>query len=68
MLVKRKSNTNYVISSEKQFKDIKETFLENVLKVLPELLNDIFRVTVDKFSDIIITDIKNYVPKSCLTN
>ena len=51
-----------------QFKDIKDTILENVFKVLPEILNDIFTVIMDKVSDIIKTNIKEYVPKSCLNN
>ena len=50
--MKGKSNTNNVILSEEQFKDIKEKKLENVLKVLPEILNDIFPVVMDKVSDI----------------
>ena len=66
-MVKGKSNT-YVILSEEQFKDIKETILENVLRILPEILNDIFPVIMDKVSDIIKTNIKEYVLKSCLTN
>ena len=63
-----KSNTNNVILSEEQFKDIKEKKLENVLKVLPEIRNDIFPVVMDKVSDITKTNIKEYVPTSCLTN
>ena len=51
-----------------QFKDIKDTILENVFKVLPEILNDIFPVIMDKVSDIIKTNIKEYVPKPCLNN
>ena len=67
-IVKGKSNTNNVILSEEQFKDVKEKKLENVLKVLPEILNDIFPVVMDKVSDITKTNIKEYVPTSCLTN
>ena len=67
-MVKGKSNTNNVILSEEQFKYIKETILENVLRILPEILNDIFPVIMDKVSDIIKTNIKEYVLKSCLTN
>ena len=51
-----------------QFKDIKDTILENVFRVLPEILNDIFPVIMDKVSDIIKTNIKEYVPKPCLNN
>ena len=47
---------------------IKKIILENVLKVLPEILNDIFPVIMDKVSDIIKTNIKEYVPTSCLTS
>ena len=57
-MVKGKSNTNNVILSEEQFKYIKETILENVLRILPEILNDIFPVIMDKVSDIIKTNIK----------
>ena len=67
-MVKGKSNTNNAILSEEQFKDIKETILENVSKVLLEILNDIFPVIMDKVSDIIKTNIKEYIPTSCLTN
>ena len=68
MMVKGKANTIYVILSGEQFKDIKETILEYVLNVPPEVLNVIFLVIMDKSSDIVKTDIKEYVPKSCLTN
>ena len=66
-MVKGKSNTNNVLSEE-QFKDTKVTILENVLKVLHEIINDIFPVIKDKVSDIIKANIKQYVPTSCLTN
>ena len=45
-MLKGKPNTNNVILSEEQFKDIKESILENVLKVLA----DIFPVIMDKVS------------------
>ena len=67
-IVKEKSNTNNVNVIMEQFKDIKDTILENVFKVLPEILNDIFPVIMDKVSDIIKTNIKEYVPKPCLNN
>ena len=67
-MIKEKSNTNNIILSKEQFKDIKETILENVLKVLPEILNDIFPVIMEKVSDIIKANIKEYVSTFCLTN
>ena len=66
-MVKGKSSTN-VIFSEEQFKNIKEIILENVLKVLLEILNNIFPVIMDKVSDTIKTNIEEYFPISCLTN
>ena len=38
------------------------------IKILSEILNDIFLVIMDKFSDIFKTNIKEYVRTSFLTN
>ena len=45
-MAKGKSNSNDVILSDEQFKDIEETILEKVLKVLHDILN-IFPVIMD---------------------
>lgn len=67
-IVKGKSNRDNVILSGKQFKDKEETILENVLKVLLDILNDLFLVIMDKVSDVIKANTKDYVPASRSTN
>ena len=66
-MVNWKSSSKSVILSDEQLKDIKETILENVLNVLTDIPNDIFPVIMDKVSDIINTNIKDYVSTSCST-
>ena len=53
-----------IVLSDEQFKDIKETILDNVLKVLPNIINEIFPVIMEKVSDIIKSNINDYVPVS----
>lgn len=67
-VVKGKSNRDNIILSGKQFKDIKEIILENVLKVLLDILNDLFLVIMDKVSNVIKANTKDYVPTSRSTN
>ena len=51
-----------IVLSDEQFKDIKDTILDNVLKVLPNIINEIFPVIMEKVSDIIKSNINDYVP------
>ena len=53
-----------IVLSDEQFKDIKDTILDNVLKVLPNIINEIFPVIMEKVSDIIKSNINDYVPVS----
>ena len=63
-----KGKANNITLSDEQFNEIKDAILDNVLKVLPNIINEIFPVIMDKVSDIIKTNINDYVPTSDSNN